>query len=137
MLHNFPHLRRCITILTLAVLSFGARGKVNLCLMPDGDMHLEHSHLACGLTGEGSDTTDESALSGEQVENQGQCVDLSLGGVALDHHPRNVVQLPLPVMVPLGPPIILALIEPKPCRTTPAVTPPPQLASLQSVVLLI
>ncbi len=136
MLHNFRHLRRCIIILTLAALSLGIGGKVTLCFTPDGDVHLEQSRSFCHLTGRCLATADGLALSNDRVENQDYCRDVSLGGDAFNHHQRNIVPPPSLALVPLVQPINFTLTDKKPFYTTPAVTPP-QLVSLQSVILLI
>lgn len=136
MLHNFRHFRRCIIILTLAALSLGMGGKVTLCFTPDGDVHLEQGRSLCHLTGECPATADRLDLSNDRVENRDHCRDVALGGDAYNHHQRNIVHPPSLALVPLVPPIILALNDKKPSYTAPAVTPP-QLVSLQSVILLI
>ena len=137
MLHNFRHFRRCIIILTLAAILFGIGGKVTLCFTPDGDVHLKQSLSFCCLTkGCLAATADGLALSNNRIENQDHCQDVSLGGDAFNHHQRNIVHPPSLALVPLAPPIFLALTNKKPSYTTPAVTPP-QLVSLQSVILLI
>lgn len=136
MLYNFRHLRRCIIILTLVALSFGMGGKATLCFTPDGDVHLEQSRSLCHLTGRCLTTANRLAFSNDRVENQDHCRDVSLGGDAFNHHQRNIVPPPSLALVPLVQPIILALTDKKRFYTTPAVTPP-QLVSLQSVILLI
>jgi len=136
MLHNFRHLRRCIIILTLAALSLGIGGKVTLCFTPDGDVHLEQSRSCCHLTEGCLATADRLALSNDRIENQDHCRDVSLGGEAFNHHQRNIVPPPSLALVPLVQLISFTLTDKKPFYTTPAVTPP-QLVSLQSVILLI
>jgi len=135
MLHNFRHLRRCIIILTLAALSLGMGGKATLCFTADGDVHLEQGP-SFHLTGGCLTTADRLDLSNDRVENQDYCRDVSLGGDAFNHHQRNIVHPPSPVLVPLVPPIIAALTDKKSFYISPAITPP-QLVSLQSVILLI
>ena len=136
MRRNFRHLRRCIIILTLVAFSLGMGGEATLCFTPDGDVHVEQSHSSCHLSGECPATADRFALSNERVENWDHCRDVALRGDAFNHHQRNIVPPPSLVLVPLVQPIILALTDKKPFYTTPAVTPP-QLVSLQSVILLI
>ena len=137
MRHNLRHFKLSIIILALAALSWGGGGKVNLCLMPGGEVHMEQSHSPCGLAGNRLATAEALTLNNNRVEDQGHhCLDVPLGGEASNPHQINFVQLPVPAMVPLGPPIVLALIDKKPFSFAPALTPP-QLASLQSVVLLI
>ena len=135
MLHNFRHLRRCIIILTLAALSLGIGGKVTLCFTADGDVHFK-SRSCCRLTEGCLATADGLALSNDRVENQDYCRDVSLGGDTFNHHQRNIVPPPSLALVPLVQPISFTLTDKKPFYTTPAVTPP-QLVSLQSVILLI
>lgn len=136
MLHNFRHLRRCIIILTLVAFSLGMGGKVTLCFTLDGDVHLEQGRSLCHFTGECPDTANRLDLSNDRVENRDHCRDVALRGDAFNHHQRNIVPPPSLALVPLVQPIILALTDKKPFYTTPAVTPP-QLVSLQSVILLI
>ena len=136
MSHNFRHFRRCIIILTLAALSFGIGGKVTLCFTPDGDVHFEQGSSFCHLSERCLGTADGSALSNDRIKNQDHCQDVSLGGDAFNHHQRNIVTPPSLALLPLVPPIILALTDKKPFYTTPSITPP-QLVSLQSVILLI
>ena len=97
---------------------------------------MEQGRSLCSLTGGCLATADELGLSNDRVENQDHCRDVSLGGDAFNHHQRNIVPPPSLALVPLVQPIILALTDKKPSYTTPAVTPP-QLVSLQSVILLI
>ncbi len=136
MLSNFRHLKRCIIILTIIGFSLGIGEKATLCFTPDGDVHVEQSHSLCQLTGECPDTAGRFDLSNDRVENQNHCRDVALGRNAFNHHQRNIVPNPSLALVPLIQPIILALTDQKPFYTTPAVTPP-QLVSLQSVILLI
>ena len=128
MLYNFRKFRLFIITLTLAILSFGGGGQANLCFMSDGDVHLETSPLACGL--------DKGCGVNERTEEQGHCRDVSPGGDASGHRHSNIVQLPLPAIVPLGPAILLARSDQQPSLDLHAI-PPPQLALLQSVILLI
>lgn len=136
MVHNFRHFNRCIIILTLAVLSFGFGGKATLCFTTDGDVHVEQSRSLCSLNGGCLATADGLALSNDRIEDPDHCRDVSLGGDAFNHHQRNIVPPPSLALVPLVPPVILARTDKKPSYTAPAVTPP-QLVSLQSVILLI
>jgi hypothetical protein len=129
------HLRSSIIILTLAALTFGVGGKAKLCFMPDGDVHLEQSHAHCTFAEE-ADPAEATALISDHCDPQGACLDVALGGDASHHHLRDIVQLAPPALVPLGPPIILALTDPNPVSPL-AIVPLPQLISLQSVVLLI
>lgn len=134
--HTFRHFRRCIIILTLAALSFGIEGKVTLCFTPDGDMHIKEGRSFCSLTEGCLATADELGLSNDRVESQNHCRDVSLEGDAFNHQQRNIFPPPSLALVPLRPPIFLALTDKKPSSTTPAITPS-QLVSLQSVILLI
>ena len=136
MLHHFRHIKHYIIILTLSALAFGVGGKVNLCLLSDGDVHLEPSHSSCGLAGERPAPAKGLDLRSDQAENQGLCLDVALGGAASDQHHKNNLKLPYPVMIPLGSPSILALTDQKPFYQAPAVSPPP-FASLQNIILLI
>ncbi len=135
MLHNLRHFRRCLIIVTIAALAFGGREGVNLCFMPDGEVHLERSHSPCCLAGERPATADESALHDERVEGQG-CIDISLGGDAAKPHHATPVLLQAPLMSPLVPPIISRTGQTPSPPYLPDVTPP-HLISLQSIVLLI
>lgn len=129
MLHNLRHLRLCTIILAITVLAFGFGGETTLCFMPDGDVHMEQGPLACDLGG--------GCGENEQAQgDQGQCLDVALGGAAADHHHRNIVTPPVPALAPLGPPILLAFTDQKLSCPTPTVIPP-QLVALRSVILLI
>ncbi|OGQ94954.1 MAG: hypothetical protein A2521_13925 [Deltaproteobacteria bacterium RIFOXYD12_FULL_57_12] len=135
--HKFRFFRHCIITLVLAALSLGVGGKANLCLMPGGNVHMERNYSSCGFSGECSATTGVFVLNTDRGEDQGQCLDITFGGYQSDHRARNINQLPSPAMVPLGPPIIFTLIDQKLLPNTRAVVTPPQLVSLQSVILLI
>jgi len=129
MLHTFRQLRLCIIILAFAALSFGVGGKTILCVMPDGDVHLEPSLSPCCFAGE--------CDADYRLRNQVHCLDVSLGGEAANQHHENIVQLPLLAMAPPGPPSILAPHVKKPSRAIHLPPPPLQLVSLRSVILLI
>ncbi|MDD5760232.1 MAG: hypothetical protein PHI06_14260 [Desulfobulbaceae bacterium] len=98
---------------------------------------MEQSHSVCGLDGARSANAEAVVTSIDRDLSQGRCVDVSLERNTTDHLHRNLIQLPAPAMVPLGPPIILTQTEKSSFRNPPTVTPPPQLAFLQSVILLI
>lgn len=136
MLHKFRHLRHCIILLTLVAFSLGIKGEAILCFTPDGDVHVEPSHSSCHLTGECLAPAGRFALNNDLVENRNHCRDVTLRGDAFNHHQRNIVSPPSLALVPLVQPIILTLTDKKLFYTTPAVIPP-QLVSLQSVILLI
>jgi|GEM_PF-2899625 len=131
----FGYIRHCLIILVLAVLATGVGGKTYICFMPDGDVHLGQSRSSCDLSGCDSASANTLPLSKDQVESQGLCLDVSLGD-APDHNYRSFVQLPPLAMARLEPPNCSQSADKKPLCTAPAVIPP-QLASLQSVILLI
>lgn len=126
--HNFRKFRLFIITLTLALLSFGVGGQANLCFMPDGEVYLEQSPLACIL--------DEGCGANNTVADQGHCLDVSPGGDASGHRHGNIDQQPLPAIVPPGPAILLARTDQQPSIAIQSI-PPTQLALLQSVILLI
>lgn len=136
MLHSFRHLLHWIIILTLTPLAFGIEGRASLCLTSDGDVHMEQSHISCGLSEDSPAGADTAAMTSDRIDGQGHCLDVSTGNDASSHHQRSFVQLPAPAMISVVPPIILGLTDKKTFHSTPAVTPP-QLLSLQSVILLI
>jgi len=136
MLHT---LRRYIVILTLVALSFGAGGKVYLCLSPHGDVHmnLNHPHSSCELVKKCPESADALTLDHHRVKCQSHCRDIAIDGDGQQPPNRNTIQLPSPALMPLGePPIILARTEKKPSHSTLAVHFP-QPALQQSVILLI
>ena len=128
MLTLCKYLKHGVIFLAFAVLSLGGGGRANLCLQSDGEVHLEQSHSSCNLGGEEGDS--------DQRAYQGGCLDITLGG---DRLPLNNLQLPLPALslLPLGVPCIFPLIDQEEPRHTLPPTPPTQLVSLKSVVLLI
>lgn len=105
--------------------------------MSDGNVHMEQIHASCGLPGERSANEAAASMVEGRALNQGHCRDISLERDTTDHCHRNLIQLPSLAMIPLGSPITLTQTETPSFRNTPAVTPPTQLVSLQSVVLLI
>lgn len=138
MLHNLRHFRLCIFILTVVALSFGIGDKAELCFTSAGDVHMEQRHPSCSLGGEQQEADMEAlALDKDFDVSQGHCLDVSLESDTANHLQRNFVQLFTPALLPLGLPIILTQIEESSFRNTPAVSLPPQLASLLRVVLLI
>jgi len=137
MLHKFRQLRRCIIILTIVTFSFGFGGNSELCFMPDGNVHVEKSHSDCGNDDERPVKEVAVSLDDDRDLSQGHCLDVSLERDTASHLHRNFIHLSAPAMVTLGAPIILTQTVKTSFRNTPAVTPPPQLVSLQSIILLI
>ncbi|MFA7383381.1 MAG: hypothetical protein WC001_08015 [Desulfurivibrionaceae bacterium] len=73
----------------------------------------------------------------DRVLSQGHCVHVTLERDTTDHLHRNLIRLSSTASFPLGTTAILAQTEKLSFRNIPAVIPPLQLVSLQSIVLLI
>ncbi len=137
MLHKLRKLRLCTITLAIVTLAFGFGGNTVLCFMPDGEVHMERHHAVCAPESGCLDQGETVAMDDDRELNQGQCLDVSLVSGTTDHLQRHLTPCPAPALVPLGSPITLAKIAQPSFRNTPACTPPPQLAFLHSVVLLI
>lgn len=137
MLHNLRQIKHCIIILTIVTFSFGFEGDSSLCFMPDGNVHLERSHSVCSVESERPMHEEAVSQDDDRALSQSHCLDVSLARDTTDHLQRNFIQLPAPVLTPLGSEIVLSQTAEPSFRNTPAVNPPPQLVSLQGVVLLI
>lgn len=136
MLLSFPLLHRGLILFLLFSVMFGVGGRASFCMMPNGDIHMEQHHLFCDDAGGDYAPAHASGPCRAQVENQGRCLDISAGVDASGHQQRCLSRFLVPVMLPLGPVILLAATDNKPVRATIPVRSP-QLLSLQSVILLI
>lgn len=132
MQHNLRHF---IVILTLVALTLGGGVKMNLCVMPDGDAHVERAALFCQLATESPVLTDAHA-SDDRSRCHAPCRDVALRSDASNGSYRNFAQLPLRPMIPIGPPIVPVLANQKAFSPPPPFTLP-LLALQKSVVLLI
>lgn len=130
------NLKYFVVILALTAFVFGAGGRVNLCLTTDGDVHIESDHSSCELVKGCPTTADSLACNHNQIKCQSPCQDISLKGDASSSPHRNIVQLPIPALISLGPSVVLAPAGPKPFFTIPTVALP-QFVLQQSVILLI
>jgi hypothetical protein len=129
-------LRHSVILLVLVTLSFGIGEKTSLCIMPDGNAHLELNHSVCDPAGTGSAAGTPLAPHGDQLARQAPCLDIPLGDSASNHHSRGIVPLPAPAAVFQEPPLIPAQSADTFSRTLSA-APSRQLLSLRSIVLLI
>jgi hypothetical protein len=136
MLDTIRQLRRSVIFLVLIALTSGIGDKASLCIMPDGDVHLEQNHSTCAPGGMGSAGTNLLVPQSDQVGSRAYCLDVSLGEDASNRHHRGIVQVPTPAATLQEPPLIFALTTNIVPRNISAV-PLPQLLSLRSIVLLI
>jgi len=128
---------RLLTILlVLIALSLSAGGKMNLCIVPDGDAHITRDSASCELFRECSPGSGELVWNNNSFRSLPPCLDIELGSDLSDPSNRNIVQIPPLTLTPIGLPIIPVPSHNKPFH----VIPPsilPQIALQQSVVLLI
>lgn len=139
MLHNLRQFRRCIITLTILTFLFGFGGNSAqcYCFIPDGNVYLGQNHSVCGIDGEHPFNDEAVSLDYDRALSQGHCVHIILERDTTDHLHRNLIRLPVTASIPLGTPTIPAQTEKLSFRNIPAVIPPLQLVSLQSVILLI
>ncbi len=128
--------RLLVVLLVLTALSLGAGGKMNLCLAPDGNIHITQDDSSCELFRECSPGSNELVRNNNSVRSQAPCLDIELGGDLLDPSNRNIVQIPPPTLSPIGLLTIPVPSNNKPFHVIPLNTLP-QIALQQSVVLLI
>lgn len=141
MLNYLRHLRHYIIILTIITFLFGFGGNSAhcYCFMPDGNVHSEQGHSVCRINGERSFNEGKTPTDDARALSQDYCLHVTLERNTTDHLHRNLTRLTrLPATtIPLGAPITLTQTEKSSFRNIPAVVPPLQLVTLQSVVLLI
>lgn len=128
--------RLFVVLLVLTALALGAGGKVNLCLMPDGNTHITQDNASCELFKECSPGSKEGVRNNNAVRGPAPCLDIELGGDLPDPSTRNIAHIPPPTLAPIGLPIIPAPSNNKPFHVIPCTTFP-HIALQQSVVLLI
>lgn len=136
--HRHSPYRRWLVILLIALLSPIMPGKMNLCLLPDGEMHLEAecstpcSQAAAQATAEAGHTDGISRSN----EGRGGCLDFTVGESATRQQIHNASQPSAPGL----------LILPRPGGFFPAEAlrtfakppaPSPHLKSHQTTVLRI
>lgn len=103
--HN-PY-RRWLVILLLALLAPVMPGKMNLCLLPDGEMHLEAdcstpcSQAAAQVMAEAEHTDVISQLN----EGRGGCLDFTVGESATRQQMHNASQPSAPGLLILPRPV--------------------------------
>lgn len=139
MLHNLRQLRRYIITLTILTFLFGFGGNSAqcYCFMPNRNVHLGQNHPVCGTDSECPSNDEAVPMDYDRVLSQGHCVHVTLERDTTDHLHRNLIRLSSTASFPLGTTAILAQTEKLSFRNIPAVIPPLQLVSLQSIVLLI
>ncbi len=103
--HN-PY-RRWLVVLLLALLAPVMPGKMNLCLLPGGEMHLEAdcstpcSQAAAQATAEAGHTDGISPLN----EGRGGCLDFTVGESATRQQIHNAPQTSAPALLILPRPV--------------------------------
>lgn len=130
--------RRWLVILLLALLAPIMPGKMNLCLLPDGEMHLEAECFTdCGMV-----ATSATAEAGpvdtltRLADGHGGCLDFTVGESATRQQLHNASQSLAP-----GLSILLRPGDPFPVGQRSSIEPPPapspHLKSYQTTVLRI
>lgn len=136
--HRHSPYRRWLVILLLALLAPIMPGKMNLCLLPDGEIHLE-AECSTPCSQAASQTSAEAGQIDSLYrlhDGQGTCRDFTVGESAARHQIHSATQAPSPGL----------LILPRPVGLFPAgqfqtfakpPAPSPHLKSHQTTVLRI
>lgn len=105
--HRHNRYRRWLVILLIALLSPIMPGKVNLCLLPDGEIHLEtECATPCSQAGPRAATREEGPAGVFPLhEDRGGCLDLSVGESAARHQIHNASQAASPGLLVLPRPV--------------------------------
>lgn len=132
--HRYSPYRRWLVILLLALLAPVMPGRMNICLLPDGEMHLE---AECSTPCSQATTLEEKADGLSQADDdRGGCLDFKVGENAARRQIHNGSQAPTPGL----------LLQPQPVGLFPAgqfrffakpPAPSPHLKSHQTTVLRI
>lgn len=138
MSHRHSPYRRWLVILLLAMLAPIMPGKMNICLLPDGEMHLEaECSTPCGLAATPEHFEEEHTESLCRLNNgEGGCLDFTVGESANRQQIHNASQPSAPgLSILLRPVDLFPAGQLKTLELPPA--PSPHLKSHQTTVLRI
>lgn len=119
--------------LLIALLSLQIGARMNVCLMPDGDVHPKQDHAPCDLS-DSQSTAVSSLLDGHHLDGQDH-LDITIEEGALARHQKSAVHYPTPVAISVTSAVTLPQPE-VPSLRHPKFDISPQLLPLRSIDIL-